>query len=130
MLVKVCHLGLGNGKSVILYILLKNLTSIDLSRTCSRHVPIILDVSIEVSQFKEYRIVIVSRCLVPVGPGLGWDSFWSHLQGRPPAGSNFFLFQRPGFESRWRYMFFTSIKSCFQLEDALASGSRRTPNLG
>ena len=56
---------LGNGKSVILYVLLKNLTSIDLSRTCYRHVPIILDVSIEVSQFKEYRIGIVSRCLVP-----------------------------------------------------------------
>ena len=41
------------------------LTSIDLFRACYRHVPIILDVSIEVSQFKEYRIVIVSRCLVP-----------------------------------------------------------------
>ena len=27
-------------------------------------------------------------------------------------------------------MFFISIKSCFQLEDALASGSRMSPNLG
>ena len=63
MFVKVCDLGLGNVKSLIL--LLKNLTIIDLSRACYRHVPIILHVSIEVSQFKVYRIVIVSRCLVP-----------------------------------------------------------------
>ena len=38
------------------------------------------------------------------------------------------VFQRPEFESWWRYMFFTSIKSCFQLEDTLASGSRRSLN--
>ena len=40
--------------------------TIDLSRTCYRHVPNFLDLSIEVSQYKEYRSVIVSRCLVPV----------------------------------------------------------------
>ena len=42
-------------------------SSIDLSRVCYRHVPMILHVSIEVSQFNEYRIVIVSRCLAPLG---------------------------------------------------------------
>ena len=68
LLVKVCHLGLGNIKSAILYLIEKS--SIDLSRTCYRHVPIILHVSIELSQLKEYRVVIVSRCLVPVNPDL------------------------------------------------------------
>ena len=32
--------------------------------------------------------------------------------------------------SHFIYMFFTSTKSCFQLEDARASGFRRSSNLG
>ena len=59
MLVKVCDLGLGNVKSVILLYLIEKtnwyrLVS-DMLSTC----PIILHVSIKVSQFKEYQIVIV-----------------------------------------------------------------------
>ena len=55
--------------SSLLYYLIEK-SSIDLSGACHRYVPIILHVSIEISQFEEYRIVIVSRCLVLSGANI------------------------------------------------------------
>ena len=48
------------------HINVREICNIDLSRACYRHVSVILHVSIDLSQFKEFRVVIISRCLVPL----------------------------------------------------------------
>ena len=54
--------------------------------------------------------------LWPLSPSIGdWDfgvksMFLHHVSSQLSGQSIGTVFQRPGFESRWRYMFFTSIK--------------------